>query len=218
MKIIILIDWSDDQSQMPQKPGLLEGAAYRMEATRRSRRVMKSFEYWRRKQSCSYRLVLWHTHFLWRFMPPQEVPQGEPYPWDCRTNLFEKQLETIAKNFDANEPIFLADDSFVFTDDLDLESLVEQAMRPGSGVILANNAWILNPAIQRQFIGGIDLEHFEKDWTEADFCDWIDQTTWTFVKSYAETAPHEYAVLGKQNTELEDLYKATMFILRNGYV
>jgi len=218
MKVIILIDWSDDQSKMPQKPGLLEETAYRIETTRRSRRVMKSFEFWRRKQSRPYQLVLWHTHFPWRFMPPAEIPEGQPYPWDSRTNLFEKQMEAIVKNYDANAPIFLADDSFVFTDNFDLEPFIEQAMQPDSGIVLADNAWVFGPQMQKQLAGNTNVERFEKDWTEADFCDWIDRTTWTFAKSYAETAPHEYAVLGKPNTELLDLYKATMFILRNGFV
>jgi hypothetical protein len=218
MKIIILIDWSDDQSNMPLKSSMLEEAPYRTNATRRSRRVMKSFEFWRRKQNRDYRLVLWHTHYPWRFMPPKEISDMH---WDCQTNLLEKQVEAIAKNYDPNEPVFLADDSFIFTDDFDLEPFIEQAMQPNSGIVLAKNAWILNPTTQR-LIGGIDAdpngERFEKDWTEADFCDWIERETWTYAKTYSEIAPHEYAVLGKPNTKLIDLYKATMFIMRNGYV
>ena len=222
MKIIILIDWSDDQSQMPEKANCMhESDRFMIKAYHRYRRILKSFEFWRRKQSRDYRIVLWHTHFPWRFQPPTNVPEGQPYPWDCQTNLLEKQVEAIAKNYDPDEPVFLADDSFVFNNDFDIEPFIEQAMQPNSGIVLANNAWILNSTMQR-LIGGIDadpnLERFEKDWTEADFCDWIDRTTWTFAKSYAETAPHEYAVLGKPNTELTDTYKATMFILRNGYV
>jgi len=222
MKIIILTDWSDDQSKMPQKPGCLaDDDRFLLKSYHRSRRLMKAFEYWRRKQSRSYRLVLWHTHYPWRFIPPTDVPEGKPYPPDCRANLLEKQVEAIAKNYDPEVPIFLADDSFIFTDDFNLEPFIEQAMLPGSGIVLAGSAWVLNPAVQR-IIGGIDAdptgERFEKDWTEADFCDWIDRTTWTFAKTYAETAPHEYAVLGKPNTELTDMYKATMFIMRNGFV
>lgn len=224
MKIIVLIDWSDDQSKMPERPGCTgtePGAA-----TWRSRRVMKSFEFWRRKRCLqddgrSYRLVLWHTHFPWRFTQPLEVPEGQAYPWDCRANLFEKQVEAVAKNFDPDEPILLADDSFMFTDSLDLEPFIEQAMRPGGGAVLVNNALLLNPATQRMFAGldaNPNAERFEKDWTQEDFRDWINRTTWTFAKTYAEKAPHEYAVLGKPNTELSDLYKATMFILRNGFV
>jgi hypothetical protein len=222
MKIIILIDWSDDQSKMPEKPNCMHDDRFMIKAHPRSRRVMKSFEFWRRKRTAEtgreYRLVLWHTHYPWRFMPPKEISDKH---WDCRTNLLEKQVEAIAKNYDANEPVFLADDSFVFTDDFDLEPFIEQATKPNSGIVLANNAWVLNPTMQR-LIGGIDTdptgERFEKDWTEADFCEWINRETWTFAKTYAETAPHEYAVLGKPNTELLDLYKATMFIMRNGYV
>ena len=152
-----------------------------------------------------------------------EMPKGQlfPSPWDCKANLLEKQVEAIAKNYDPDELVFIADDSFVFTDDFDLEPFIEQAMQPNSGIVLANNAWVLNPMVQR-LIGGIDTdptgERFEKDWTETDFCEWIDRTTWTFAKTYAETAPHEYAVLGKPNTGLPDLYKATMFIMRNGFV
>ena len=221
MKIIVLIDWSDDQSKMPEMPGCLEEAPYRTGATRRSRRVMKSFEFWRRKQGRECRLVLWHTHYPWRFMPPTAIPEGQPYPWDSRANLLEKQIESIAKNYDANEPVLLADDSFVFFDSFDLEPFIDQAMQPGTGVVLANNALVLNPTMQR-LIGGIDAdpngERFEKDWTEADFCEWIDRTTWTFAKTYAETAPHEYAALSKGNSTLPDLYKATMFIMRNGFV
>ena len=226
MKMIVLIDWSDDQSKMPNEASCLEEAPYRINATHRSRRVMKSFEFWRRKRCAAeagrdYRLVLWHTHYPWRFMPPKEIP--EPYPWDSRTNLLEKQVEAIAKNYDPNEPVFIADDSFVFTDNVDLEPLIEQAMQPNSGIVLAGNAWILNPTMQR-LIGGIDAdptgERFEKDWTEADFCEWIERETWTFAKTYADTAPHEYAVVSERhpNTKLIDLYKATMFIMRNGYV
>jgi len=220
MKIIVLIDWSDDQSRMPQKPGCTVDDRFLLPAVRRSQRLMKSYEFWRRKQSRDYRLVLWHTHFPWRFIPPT-VPEGQPYPWDCQANLLEKQVEAIAKNYDSTEPVFLADDSFVFTDDFDLEPFIEQAMQPNSGIVLAGNAWVLNPTMQR-LIGGIDAdpagERFEKDWTEADFCEWIDRTTWTFAKTYADKAPHEYAVIGKPNTELIDLYKATMFIMRNGFV
>ena len=211
MKIIVLIDWSDDQSKMPQQPNS-QG-----DATHRSRRVMKSFEFWRRKQSRRYQLVLWHTHYPWRFT------EGPAEAWDNRANLFEKQVEAVAKNYSPDEPIFLADDSFVFHDDFDLEPFIEQAMQQNSGIVLANNAWILNPTMQR-LIGGIDadpnLDRFEKDWTEADFCEWIERETWTFAKTYAETAPHEYAVVGAKNpnTKLIDLYKATMFIMRNGFV
>lgn len=225
MKIIVLIDWSDDQSKMPEKPGCLEDAPYRTNATRRSRRVMKSFEFWRRKQSRDYRLVLWHTHYPWRFMPPTEIPEGQPYPWDCRANLLEKQVEAVAKNYDPDEPILLADDSFVFTDDFDLEPFIDKAMQPSSGIVLAGNAWVLNPTMQR-LIGNINaaptVERFTEitdgDWTETDFCEWIDRTTWTFAKTYAETAPHEYAALSKANSTLLDLYRATMFIMRNGFV
>ena len=224
MKIIILIDWSDNQSQMPEKPGNMhDDDRFMIKSYQRSRRLMKSFEFWRRKQSRDYRLVLWHTHFPWRFIPPMEMPKGQlfPSPWDCKANLLEKQVEAIAKNYDPDELVFIADDSFVFTDDFDLEPFIEQAMQPNSGIVLANNAWVLNPMVQR-LIGGIDTdptgERFEKDWTETDFCEWIDRTTWTFAKTYAETAPHEYAVLGKPNTGLPDLYKATMFIMRNGFV
>lgn len=214
MKLIILIDWSDNQSKMPQEPGNTKEALYR------SRRVMKSFEFWRRKQSCPYQLVLWHTHFPERFTPPT-ISDGQPLPMDCCANLFEKQIEAIAKNFSDNEPILLADDSFVFTNDFDLEPFIELAMQTGTGIVHAKNAWILNPTMQRM-VGGLDTdpngERFEKDWTESDFFDWIGRTTWTFAKTYAETSPHEYAVLGKPNTELHDLYMATMFILRHGFV
>ena len=228
MKIIILIDWSDDQSQMPEKPNCMHGNdRFMIKAYHRYRRILKSYEFWRRKHSASgtgrdYRLVLWHTHFPWRFVPPTNVSEGQPYPWDCQTNLLEKQVEAIAKNYDSDEPVFLADDSFIFTDDFDLEPAIEQAMQPNSGIVLTNNAWVLNPTMQR-LIGGIDADptgkRFEKDWTEADFCEWVDRTTWTFAKSKEyEKYPHEYAVLGKPNTELTDTYKATMFILRNGFV
>ena len=176
---------------------------------------MKSFEFWRRKQKWDCRLVLWHTYFPWRFV------EGPADAWDNRTNLFEKQVEAITKNYTPDEPILLADDSFVFHDDLDLEPFIERAMRPGSGTVLANNAWILNPTTQR-LLGDIDAdpngERFEKDWNEADFRNWIDRTTWIYAKTYAEKAPHEYAVLGKSDTELCDLYAATMFIMRNGFV
>lgn len=215
MKIIILIDWSDDQSKMPETAGYSEAGI------RQGRRVMKAFEFWRRKQVRPYRLVLWHTHFPGRFVPPTTVPEGQPYPRDCRANLLEKQVEAVAKNYSSDEPVFLTDDSFLFADDFDLEPFIEQSMQPGSGIVTAKNAWILNPNMQR-VIGNIDRntdnERFEKDWTEADFVDWIDRTTWTFAKTYADTSPHEYAVLGKPDTTLADLYMATMFILRNGFV
>jgi len=210
MKIIILIDWSDDQSRMPGKPG------YTQEALDISRRVMKSFEFWRRKQTRPYQLVLWHTHFHGCFTPPN-VPEGQPLPMDCEAYSETKRIEAIAKNYNASEPIVVADSSFEFTDDLDLEPYIEQAMRPGSNIKIANNAWVLGPHMQ-QLVGNPNCERFEKDWTEADFCEWIERTTWTFAKTYAETSPHEYAVLGKPNTELHDLYMATMFILRNGFV
>lgn len=215
MKMIVLVDWSDDQSKMPEKPACTH------EALQRGRRVMKSFEYWRRKRKKSHQLVLWHTHFPERFTRPPEIPEGQPDPFDCRANLLEKQIEAVTKNYNPDEPILLADDSFVFTDEFDLERLAEQAMRPGSGIVLAPNAWILNPGMQRvlgNLDGDPDGERFEKDWTEDDFVDWAYRTTWTFAKTYAEKAPHEYAALGKPNTELFDLYKATMFILHNGYV
>ena len=211
MKIIVLFDWSDDQSKMPEKPGCSNESLYR------SRRIMKSFEIWRQRQNRSYQLVLWHMHYPDRFVTPQNLPEGAPLPFDCTANLLEKQAEAIAKNYDPNEPIFIADDSFFFSDDFDMEPLIEQAMRPGSGVVSLNNAWILGPETQRVFCCA-DTSRYEKDWTEADFLDWINRTTWTFAKTYADTSPHEYAVLGKPNTELFDLYQATMFILRNGFV
>jgi len=224
MKIIVLIDWSDDQSKMPEKPDTMHANdRFMIKYDPRARNLVKSFEFWRRKQSRDYRLVLWHTHFPWRFQPPTNVPKGQPLPLDCQANLLEKQVEAIAKNYDPDEPVFIADDSFVFTDDLDLEPFIDQAMQPNSGIVLAGNAWVLNPTMQR-VIGGIDAdpagERFEKDWTEADFCEWIERETWTFAKTYAETAPHEYAVVSERypNTTLTDLYKATMFILRNGFV
>jgi len=214
MKIIILIDWSDNQSRMPEKPGCTQAALIR------SRRVMRSFEFWRRKQTRPYRLVLWHTHFPGRYTPPTDLQSNKPY-LDCWVNLMEKQIEAVAKSFNPNEPVVLADDTFGFDDDFDLEPLIEQTMQPDCGVVFANNAWVLNPTMQR-LIGNLDAdpncERFEKDWTEADFCDWVGRTTWTFAKTYAEKSPHEYAALGKPDTELSDLYKATMFILRNGFV
>jgi hypothetical protein len=223
MKIIILIDWSDDQSKMPLEPNCMQDDRFVIKAHARSRRVMKSYEFWRRKHSAAgtgreYQLVLWHMHYPWRFMPPKETTDKR---WDCEANLLEKQVEAVAKNYNPDEPVFLADDGFYFTDDYDLEPFIEQAMQPNSGIVLAGNAWILNPTMQR-LIGGIDAdptgERFEKDWTEADFCEWVERETWIFAKTYAETAPHEYAVLNKSSTGLLDMYKATMFILRNGFV
>lgn len=214
MKIIVLLDWSDDQSEMPERPGCTH------ESVQRARRVMKSFEYWRRKQGSNDQLVLWHTHFPNSFIPPVNVPKGEGEPMDCRANLFDKQMEAVMKNSHPTEPIVLTDSSFVFTDDFDLTTLVEKTMQSKSGFVQANNLCIFSPTVQQLVADTADPtgERFEKDWTETDFIDWTNRTTWTFAKTYAETAPHEYAVLGKPNTELVDLYKATMFILRNGYV
>lgn len=216
MKIIVLLDWSDDQSEMPAKPG------YTQEALDYSRYVMTTFESWRQKQVRpeQYQLVLWHTHFFRRFIPPS-LPEGRPLPMDCEANADLKRVEAIVKNYNACEPIVVADPSFEFHDDLVLEPFLEQAMQPDSSIVMADNAWVVGPSMQRHFVEQnadyID-QQYEKDWTEADFCDWVERTTWTFAKTYAKTSPHEYAVLGKPNTELHDLYRATMFILRNGFV
>lgn len=206
MKFIILTDCSDDQSQMPVKSGCSKDAIVRV------RRIMKFFELWRVKQQRLFQLVLWHTHFPHRFTPPNLL---SPLCFDCEANLFEKQREAIVKNYTPNEPIIIADDSHFFDDNFDFEPLIEKAMQPESGIVFAQKAWILNPKMQQAFG---DISEFEKEWTEADFVNWISATTWTFAKTYAETSPHEYAVFGKPNTELSDLYKATMFILRNGFV
>lgn len=214
MKIIVLLDWSDDQSKMPERPNCTA------EAVQRSRRVMKSFEFWRRKQSREYQLVLWHTHFPGGFVPPENIQDGKELPMDCRANLFEKQIEAVVKNCSPTKPIVLTDASFVFADDFDFTPFVEEAMQSKTGFVQANNLCVFAPAAQLLIVDTLDPtgNRFEKDWTEADFIDWTQRTTWTFAKTYAETAPHEYAVLGKPNTELANLYKATMFILRNGYV
>ena len=129
-----------------------------------------------------------------------------------------------AKYSTPDEPVFFADDSIFFDDALDIEPFIEAAMRPGAGGIPVGRGWLLGPAAQRM-IGGLDdsavsagRKNTHPEWTESDFFTWNERTMWVFAKTYAETAPHEYAVLGKGDTKLEDLYDATMFILRNGFV
>ncbi|MDR0871571.1 MAG: hypothetical protein LBN39_12350, partial [Planctomycetaceae bacterium] len=58
------------------------------------------------------------------------------------------------------------------------------------------------------------INHYEKDWTETDFLDWVGRTTWTLKEP---TSLHESTALGC-GAELPDLYQAAMFILRNGSV
>ena len=50
----------------------------------------------------------------------------------------------------------------------------------------------------------------QEDW----FADWIRSREWTFAKTYAETAPHEYTV---RKDEDEDFLTAVALIRKNGY-
>lgn len=225
MKIIVMVDWADDQSGKNEWTCSKEGAA-------RFKRVMKYFEKWRTKQSGDYRLVLWHAHYPGRFTPPSELLADGSMPFDASVNLLEKQIEAVTKNYSSDEPILLADDSIWFGDDFSLEPYIERSKRVGEQIVPANGAMLLSPAAQRAFADLYELfpktpKNAEKDapitfdgpdWTEEDFVAWSERTNWTFAKTYAETAPHEYAVRPKSNTSAAELYHATMFILRHGFV
>lgn len=54
---------------------------------------------------------------------------------------------------------------------------------------------------------------YEKDWTESDFLDWTRRAAW----EPTESEHHERTTLNAGAT-LPDLYKAAMFLLRNGQV
>lgn len=228
MKLIVLVDWADNLTEWPKKTQCTK------EGEARFKRIMKYFEAWRLKQRREYRLVLWHTHYPGRFLPPTQMPDDGAIPFDGRPNLFGKQLEAIAKNVTPDEPILLADDSFFFADDFDLEPFIEGSKKTPERIIPVGGAWLLSPQMQQFFAArgdsaarseptesaesGDKVAFEDADWTEADFLAWAERTNWIFAETYAKTAPHEYAVRPRSNTTLEELYHATMFILRNGFV
>lgn len=54
--------------------------------------------------------------------------------------------------------------------------------------------------------------------TEADFRNFVSKFTWTFAKTYAKTASHEYIVMNKVGLEYKpDFVKAAHFIRENGF-
>jgi hypothetical protein len=55
-------------------------------------------------------------------------------------------------------------------------------------------------------------------YTENDFRNFINQFQWTFAKTYADKAPHEYIVLEKVGLEFKaDFIKIAQFIMDNGF-
>ena len=54
--------------------------------------------------------------------------------------------------------------------------------------------------------------------SEDDFRSFVQRFSWTFAKTYAETAPHEYVALNKVGVHnKDDFIKAAQFIRDNGY-
>lgn len=54
--------------------------------------------------------------------------------------------------------------------------------------------------------------------TETDFRNFVNKFTWTFAKTYAKTAPHEYIALYKVGLEHKrDFVRASQFIRENGF-
>ena len=54
--------------------------------------------------------------------------------------------------------------------------------------------------------------------SEADFRSFVHRFTWTFAKTYAETAPHEYVALNKVGGHNKEAFvKAAQFIRDNGF-
>jgi len=54
--------------------------------------------------------------------------------------------------------------------------------------------------------------------TEADFRDFVGKFKWTFAKTYADRAPHEYIVLNKVGLENKaDFVNAARFIREAGF-
>lgn len=55
-------------------------------------------------------------------------------------------------------------------------------------------------------------------YTEADFRNFVSSFNWTFAKTYAKTAPHEYIVLGKVGLEHKaEFIRVAQFIRDAGF-
>ena len=50
------------------------------------------------------------------------------------------------------------------------------------------------------------------------FVEFVARQRWTFAKTYAEKAPHEYVVRGKLNATDEEFVDAAKFVDGNGFV
>ena len=58
----------------------------------------------------------------------------------------------------------------------------------------------------------------EKIYNLQFFTDWVDKFEWTFAKSYADKAPHEYLVRAKMPKEDGDIMvEFAKYIASNGY-
>lgn len=67
-------------------------------------------------------------------------------------------------------------------------------------------------------MGKDNSAHITDRFTEADFRNFVNKFTWTFAKTYAKTAPHEYIALNKVGLEHKpDFIKAAQFIQENGF-
>ncbi len=56
------------------------------------------------------------------------------------------------------------------------------------------------------------------DYTEEQFRNFVNKFDWTFAKTYANTAPHEYIVLDKVGLEhREEFIKIARFIREKGF-
>ena len=54
-------------------------------------------------------------------------------------------------------------------------------------------------------------------YTERDFKEFVDSNEWTFAKTYAETAPHEYIIVKPDDPRREKYLEALKFIFENGF-
>ncbi|MDR2170573.1 MAG: hypothetical protein LBP59_10560 [Planctomycetaceae bacterium] len=57
--------------------------------------------------------------------------------------------------------------------------------------------------------------------TQAEFLEFVENAKWRFARTYAKTAPHEYAVVKEDAEESQyktDLFRAAKWTLLNGYI
>lgn len=55
-----------------------------------------------------------------------------------------------------------------------------------------------------------------ENYSEKDFRNFVDRQEWTFAKSYAESAPHEYIAVNPDDSRRKDFIQALEFLFKNG--